>query len=204
MELQELKDIWNQSDQQAERQFRINFDSLKKISIEKAKSILWPLQFNAIVETLVNALFLPPVLRFLVGYSSQPKFLIPALLLALMLLFTIAWNIYSIVLLATIDYQSPIVQTQKKLSNFNYRNSFRQQRLLYILYPVAQSCFLIMFCKAVPGIDLYDHPQFLVLQFVIGFVLVPVMIWIIKLSPDKTIAGALSFLNDIKRFEKED
>ncbi len=204
MELQELKDIWNQSDREVEQQYRINFDSLKKLSIEKAKSLLWPLQFGAIVEIIVNAIFIPPIIRFIISYSFDAKFLIPGLLLASMILFTLAWNIYSLVLLATIDYKSPIIHTQKKLLNFNYRNSFRQQRLLYVLYPLAQTCFLIMFCKAIPGIDLYSYPKFLGLQFFIGLAIVPVIIWIIKLSPDKNMARALNFLNDIKKFEKED
>ncbi len=203
MELEELKSIWVQSDQQAEQEFRINFESLKKISLEKAKSSLFPLKLGAIIEIIVNAAFLPPVVRFLITHKPQLEFALPAFVLAILLLFTIVWNIYSLIFLATIHYRSSIIDTQKKLQTFNYRNTFRQQRLLYILYPIAQTCFLILFCKAVPGIDLYEFPIFLLFQFLIGIAIIPAIIWIIKLSPDKTMDAAISFLNDIKEFEKE-
>lgn len=50
--------------------------------------------------------------------------------------------------------------------------------------------------------DLYSNWKFLILQLLIAFAIVPIIIWISKLSPDKNMDTEIHFLEDIKHFKK--
>jgi hypothetical protein len=203
MELQELENIWNEYDKRIDDRIKVNYKFLKKVSLEKTRSLLLPGKVNAILEVIINFLFLGPLAGFAKTHISDLKFSLPALLLALIVLATIAWNIYGFILLSQIDYRSPIITIQKKLEKFKFQNLYRQQRLLYILLPVSQTLFFIVFCKGLININIYDYPKFFILQFLCGIIVVPLISWIVKISPDKKFNAALHFLNDIKEFEKE-
>ena len=203
MELRELENIWNEYDKRIDDHIKVNYEFLKKLSLEKTQSLLMQGKLTAVIEVIVNFLFLSPVISFALNHISELKYSLPALLLGLIVISTIAWNIYGFVLMTTINYRSPIVAIQKKLERFKFLNLYRQQRLLYILLPIAQTLFFIVFCKGVLNINIYNYPKFFALQFLCAMVIVPFISWIVKISPDKKYEAALHFLNDIKEFEKE-
>lgn len=204
MELQDLKNVWTEYDKRIDDRIKIDYDFLKKISLEKTRSLLIPHKLGAVIEIIINWLFLIPTVRFAINNISLIKFSVPAIVLALIIAATIAWNIYGLILLRMINYKSPVVAIQKKLETFKLRNLYRQQNLLYILYPLCQTLIIIIFCKAVINLNIYHYPYFLLLQFIIAIIIVPAIIWIAKLFPDKSIDTVIHFLKDLKKFEKED
>ena len=204
MELNELKNIWNQLDQGTEAQLKVEPSFMRKVSLQKTQSSLRHLTLGAIVELVVNAAFVIPFAGLAIRYLDEPKFAWPPLLLALMGLLTIAWNVYSLFVLNTLKYQDSITAAQKKLARLDYQNLHRQRTLLYILFPLSWAAILILFCKMVLNLDLYQYPTYLILNMVASVVLVPVVIWVSKKFPDRKKEEVLSFLESIRRFEREE
>ena len=131
------------------------------------------------------------------------RFFIPAVILGAVIILTILWNLYSLVIMTTVHLQAPIITIQKKLQKLFVQNNYRQTTLLYVLYPIIQTALFILFCKSFLQLNLYEYPKFLVAQFIVSLAIIPLIIWIYKLSPDRSIPNAVSFLNEIKKFETE-
>ena len=203
MELNELKEIWKQAEVNMNQPLTVDRQFMRKLSLEKTQSSLNYLRLGSIVELVVNFIFFTPFASYAINHFDELKFAIPALLLALMGIATIAWNIYSLFLLSTINYFESITVAQRKLTRYRYNNLFRHRTLLYILVPVSWGAILILFCKVVLHLDLYYFPGFLILNMVSSIALVPIMIWVAKKFPDKKMEDTLRFLDSIKKFESE-
>lgn len=204
MELQELKSIWNQYDKKIDKEIKMDFQSFKKISLEKTQSGLTHLKIGAVIELVFNFICFWPVVRYSQHHISELKFVWPAIMLAILIALGMAWNIYSLVFLSNFNYKAPIAATQKKLANFNYWNLYRQMQIMYVLIPLSWGGMLIVFCKAILQIDIYTHPWFLIMNVVASILIVPPLIWFMKKLPDKKMEEALAFLESIKKFEQED
>ncbi len=204
MELQELENIWNEYDKRIDDRVKVNYQFLKKISVDKTQSLLFPGKLSAVLEAIINFLFLSLILSFAINNPWNLKYSLPAFALTLIILATIAWNIYGFILLTTINYRSPVITIQRRLENYKFQNLYRQQQLLYIIYPLSQTLFMIIFCKGMLNLNIYNHPVFLIVQFIASICIIPFVIWIVKITPDKKMEAALHFLNDLKRFEKEE
>jgi hypothetical protein len=54
------------------------------------------------------------------------------------------------------------------------------------------------------NLELSGHLDIILYAVIAGVVVVPFVVWIIKLFPDKDMESAISFLDAIKKFERED
>ena len=204
MELNELKEIWKQAEVGIDQPLTVNREFMRKLSLEKTQASLNYLRLGAIVELVVNFIFLTPFASYAINHSDELKFAIPALILTSMGIATIAWNIYSLILLSTINYFESITVAQRKLTKYRYNNLFRQRTLLYILVPLSWGAILILFCKVFLNLNLYHYPGFLIMNLVASIAIVPIMIWVAKIFPDRKMEETLGFLQSIKKFENEE
>jgi hypothetical protein len=203
MELNELKNIWKQAEYDMNQPLTVDRQFMRKLSLEKTQSSLNHLRWGAIVEIIINFVFVAPIAGYAFNHLHELKFAIPALLLVLMGVGTIAWSIYCLILLSTLHYFDSITRAQKQLTRFRYQDLFRQRTLLYILVPLSWGAILILFCKVVLHLDMYQYPGFLLMNMAASIALVPVMIWVAKKFPDKKMEETLAFLETIKKFESE-
>jgi len=203
MELQELVSIWNQQDQKLEGNLKVNRRLLKKVSMDKAKSLLSEFKLESILEAVINALFFWIILQFVWGQWPAIKFVVPGIVLLVTIFLSFLGNMYALTSLASIGYESSVVEAQKKIERLSFYQRL-DRNSLYVIIPLFSLFFPIWFAWAFLGLDLFDILGIgWVYHFIGSFVIAAIIVWFLKKFPDKKMAKAIRFLEEIKKFEKE-
>ncbi len=198
MNFEELSGIWNSADLELEKSIKINKELVKKIGFRKVKSRLAAVKWTAIFEIVVGLLFLNFLGLFLVGNLSEPRFFIPALVLAVVTLFGLIFEINRLVLFYGIDSQLAVVEAQKKLIRLKKMEVWDKYSLLVII-PMFSAPFLIVIAKGFADFSLYEFGTSWMLYFTAGSLVVAVIIsFILMRFPDKRLIESIEFLDDLK------
>ena len=201
MELQELANIWNGSDNKLENTIKINKSLFMEASINRIKTELSPISRNSFFEIIVNLLFLFLMLKYSVSNLSAIKFLIPGLILIVFTCYNLIFCIKKLFLIYGIDAQNPVLLTQKKLEMLKLMK-IKEIQMLYIFIPLLAPVFLIVGANAFLNIDLYQFINWLIAQTAAGILIAAIIVYILKKFPDKNLDRTISFLNEIAEAEK--
>ena len=71
MELNELKEIWKQAEVGNDQPLTVNREFMRKLSLEKTQASLNYLRLGAIVELVVNFIFLTPFASYAINHSDE-------------------------------------------------------------------------------------------------------------------------------------
>lgn len=201
MELHELANIWNGSDNKLENTIKINKSLFMEASINRIKTELSPISRNSFFEIIVNLLFLFLMLKYSVSNLSAIKFLIPGLILIVFTCYNLIFCIKKLFLIYGIDAQNPVLLTQKKLEMLKLMK-IKEIQMLYIFIPLLAPVFLIVGANAFLNIDLYQFINWLIAQTAAGILIAAIIVYILKKFPDKNLDRTISFLNEIAEAEK--
>ena len=201
MELHELANIWNGSDNKLENTIKINKSLFMEASIKRIKTELSPISRNSFFEIIVNLLFLFLMLKYSVSNLSAIKFLIPGLILIVFTCYNLIFCIKKLFLIYGIDAQNPVLLTQKKLEMLKLMK-IKEIQMLYIFIPLLAPVFLIVGANAFLNIDLYQFINWLIAQTAAGILIAAIIVYILKKFPDKNLDRTISFLNEIAEAEK--
>jgi len=202
MELHELKNIWNGADNKMESALKINKSLFMEVSINRIKSNLTSLRWTSYFEIIFNLLFLIYIINFSISHFSEIKFLVPALLLIAFSVYNLVFSYNKLSLHFSINAETPVLYTQKKLEKLKLLELREKQMLLYII-PLFSSIFLIVGAKAFLDIDLYRYLIWLIAQTAASVVIAIIIVFMLKKFPDKNLQKTISFLNEIAETEKE-
>lgn len=202
MELHELTNIWNGSDNKMESTVKINKSLFMEVSINRIKTELSPIRRTSFFEIIVNLLFLFIMIKFSVSQLSEIKFLIPGLLLIAFNCYSIIFSLKKLYLLYSIKAETPVLLTQKKLEKLKLME-IREKHMLYIFIPLLSPVFLIIGAKAFLNLDLYLFINWLIAQTAGSILIAAIIVYVLKKFPDKNLDRTLKFLNEIAETEKE-
>jgi len=203
MELQELTKIWKDYDGQLDNKLKINHRILKSISMDKVKSMLSEFRISSIIELLIEIPFVYYLIHFVIGQWLTIQFVLPALILIALMLLSVTLNAYKLSTMMTIGYNASVIGVQKKLQRLWYYERM-DINSLYVAIPVFTFCFFIVFAKALLGINLYHFFGIWWGYHLLGTLVIAIIIvWFLKKFPDKNMAKAMKFLEEIKGFEQE-
>lgn len=202
MELHELTNIWNGSDNKMESTVKINKSLFMELSINRIKTELSPIRWTSFFEIIVSFLFLFLMIKFSVSHLSEIKFLMPGLLLILFSCYSIIFSLNKLYLLSGIKAETPVLLTQKKLKNLKLME-IRERQMLYIFIPLFSPVFLIVGAKAFFNLDLYQFINWLIAQTAASILIAAIIVYVLKKFPDKNLDRTLSFLREIAETEKE-
>lgn len=202
MELHELQNIWNGSDNKMENTVKINKSLFMEVSINRIKTELSPTRRTCFFEIIVNLLFLFIMIKFSVSQLSEIKFLIPGLLLIAFSCYSIIFSLKKLNLLYDIKAETPVVLTQKKLEKLKHME-IREKHMLYIFIPLLSPVFLIVGAKAFFNSDLYLFINWLIAQTAASILIAAIIVYVLKKFPDENLDRTLKFLNEIAETEKE-
>ncbi len=202
MELHELTNIWNGSDNKLESTVKINKSLFMEVSINRIKTELSPLTWTSFFEIIVSFLFLFIMIKFSVSQLAELKFLIPGLLLILFSCYSIIFSLQKLYLLFGIKAETPVLLTQKKLKKLKLME-IRERQMLYIFIPLFSPIFLIVGAKAFFNLDLYLFINWLIAQTAASILIAAIIVYVLKKFPDKNLDRTLKFLNEIAETEKE-
>ena len=155
MELQELKDLWQQQDDKLERQLKLNVHLLKKMELKNTRSALRTATIDPVLSLVFGLLILIPLAIFTFNHIRQLQYAGPAFGLGLYALLLIIDSISRLSIINQIDYDGPIIQIQRqveKLSIHNLRYTLPLNCCWIILWLLAT----IVALKAFANFDFYS------------------------------------------------
>ena len=203
MELEELVKMWNEQDQGLDNKLQVNRRLLKTVSLDKVKSLLSEFTLESILEAGLNALFFWFILQFVWDQWPLIKFVVPGIVLLVTTFLSFLGNMYELLSLASIGYESSVVEVQKKIERLRFFQRM-DRNSLYVIIPLFSLFFPIWFAWAVLGLDLFDILGIgWVYHFIGSLAIAAIIVWFLKRFPDRKMAKAIQFLEEIKKFEKE-
>ncbi len=203
MDLQELVTIWNSADQALGKKIKINQTLFKEVSVNKIRSMLGEFKWTQFIEISVNALFLIYLMGFFIDYFSILKFSAPAVVLICLMIYGLGFNIYMLKLFYRINVRSSVLQTQRIIEKVRYYQAI-YIKMLYVIIPLFSAPFLIIIVKAIFDFDVYVLGNWLYYYVAVSFIIALIVVYFLRRFPDRNVEKALSFLREIRDFEKDE
>jgi len=136
MELDELRQTWNEHTRKLDRILSLNLQGLKTAQLDNTRSALGRFRAFRLRELAVGILVLVLMGYYIAGRISIPTLAIPAYIVFASFLVPVIANIRQLILLERISYADPITTIQRKLEEIklHYLRSFRLPVLMLPLY----------------------------------------------------------------------
>src|SRR5688500_1244626 len=115
MELQDLKDRWNEYDRKLDANLRLNTRVLREFGLNRVDSSLRRLTRLIVFELLMGLLAAVMLGSFIVDHLGEMRFLVPAVALDVFVVYFVGWSIRQWMALRSLDYGESIVTIQRRL-----------------------------------------------------------------------------------------
>ncbi|HEX7831291.1 MAG TPA: hypothetical protein VF787_16665 [Thermoanaerobaculia bacterium] len=218
MELDDLKARWQDLDRKLDATLHLNTRLVRNSMLGRTESALRNLTWITSASIAMTFFVLLAIGSFLADHILEVRFAAPALVLHISAIAMFAASIHELVTLRSVDYSAPVVSLQKKIETVRVSRIATTKWVLW-LAPLLWLPMLIVFLKAILGIDLYAiaSPAWLISNFVFGVLFLVAMIWIARHVPVQSpfmqrllddIAGrnvtrARAALEDVAAFERD-
>lgn len=222
MELDALKQSWQDHDRKLDANLRLNTVRLYNVTLGKAGTALRRLSRLLKVGLFFDALILVGLGSFMADHVTEPRFLVPALALHLFVLLLAIDGGRQVVAIGSLDIGQPIVEIQKRMESLRLQR-LRALRLVLLFSPLIWIPMLIVALKGLLGVDAYaifDH-GWLAANVLFGLAVIPLAVWLSRRYADRMqrspmvqrllrdLAGynlnaATAYLGTLERFEREE
>ena len=204
MEFEELSNIWNKSDLELEESVEFNKELVKRVGVNKIKSGLYEIKWEAIIEIVVGIFFFKFLGGFIFEHFTEIKFLIPALFLFNLTLFGVLTEGFRLYLYYSISPNDPVLKVQQKLARLRYMEFVEIYSLLVII-PLFSAPFFIVIAKAFLHISLYEFNLSWLISYTAGSVVIAlILVIVLRLFPNKNLTNAIAFMKDLKENKSDD
>src|SRR5580658_5358187 len=154
MELDELKEKWAEHDRKLDLSIRLNRQLMRETYTKRAKWALWRLA----AMLALGSIFMLVVIVFLGAFTAKnwamPRFTIPAILLDIAAIATLAALNAQIGMALSIDYTQPIAAIQKRLETLR-KFRIRYTQAIFVISFLLWAPMFIVFMKTFLGADVY-------------------------------------------------
>ena len=197
MNFEELASAWKANDQTLDSTIKVNKLLIKNLAFRKIKSSLYEIKWTGFFELAVNILFYFFLTSFIGNHEGQLEFLIPAICLMALTIVEVAFEIFKLYQILTLDAQESGLKVKEKLTLLK-RLEIIDINSLYIIIPVFSGPFFLILAKGLLGINLYQFDLTWMVQYVIGsFVVAIILVFILKRFPNEKLKAAMEFLNKL-------
>jgi hypothetical protein len=221
MELDELKQTWNEHARKLDRVLRLNLESLKATKLDKTQFALSRFKAMRVFEIVTGIAVLIPLGFYISHRVAVLTLSIPALIFAASVLIPVIGSIRQLVLLGQIDYAEPVTVIQRKLEEIklNYLRSIRWPVLMLPLYMV----YIVLGFNVLFGVNILAHGDgtFFWVNLIVSLIFLAPAIWVFRNlsfsnignpvirvlvhgAGGKQMIAAMEFLNALREFETED
>lgn len=204
MELDELKNTWQQYDQKLEENLKLNEQLFRSLKLDHSRKAM----FRPLLTDIFNVLILFIMLLIATTHLRE---LFPDLILRISILgfllyciICITLSIKRIIALTNIDYyNSTVVELQKKISDF--KKMYQKFKIIEmvcipLLFGLPFLVLKIQYQEDIHSIPLIVLAIGLILGLGLGCLLYQ---WLYKHLYDKQIKATNHFLKELEEFEKE-
>ncbi len=221
MDLDQLKSLWSKNNRTLEASLRLNTLLLERANLGETQDHLGRLGRGIWLELAVNAIAVLLAGSFAASHVSEPRFLVPAIVLWSYALALVVAGIVQLVALSKLDYDEPIVAIQTSLERLRVAR-IRTTLAVLLFAPLLWLPLLIVCARGFFGVDVYAaaSPGWLTANLLAGLAVIPLALvvtrrWgsrIAQSSPMRSLAddiagrslvAALATLDAIHRFAEE-
>jgi len=222
MELDDLKQSWQEADRKLDAGLRLNTVRFYVTTLRKAETALRRLSWFLWLDLLVDIPIVVWLGSFIADHIAEPRFVIPAAILDLFVIALLGLGIRQLVALGKADPGAPVVALQKQTERLRIER-LRATKLTLLLAPLLWIPMLIVGLKGFLGVDawaVFDR-AWLAGNLVFGVAFVLLALWISRRYADRMerspfvqrvmrdLAGynlnaALGYLGALERFEAEE
>ena len=204
MELENLKNKWEQFDAKLTENLKFNEKLLKRLNYRNSKN---EMQKLLVAEQLnIAGLFIAFI--FFTAYSTrlinELQYSIPGFFGSLLLLVYIGFSVIKVSRLSTVNYfDSSILDLQSKLAKIKIL-ILRLRRIEYLLIPLLMLSLLPITFISIADTDIYAHIDKLWLQILLIFGFAITFVFVILINKnlyDRKMKNAENFLKEIAHFE---
>jgi hypothetical protein len=177
-DLDDLKALWAEHDRKLERSLRLNRRLLEEASLGRARSALGRLKALVAIDLAGNAISAVALVAFASAFP-EPRFVLPAIVLALGALALANGNIRQLIA-ARIDPGEPIARAQRRLEELRHLR-VKCVRWTLLLAPLAWPPLAIVALKVLFDVDAWIAPGVAWLAANLAFgIAVPVIAWAVS------------------------
>jgi hypothetical protein len=222
MDLDQFKTTWNNYDEKLNASLQLNRKLLREITVNKVDAALRRHSRNVIIELVFDFVLLLWLGSFIGEHLDTWQFALPALVLHIFVILLASPAISQLVLLYSINYAAPILTIQKQVEQLRVLQ-IRLEKWPLLLAPFLWVPIVIVGAKGLFAINMYTfwEPIQIVVNVLFGLAFIPVMwlvarylsqylpdwAWLQRFRDDllgRNLVAATGFLQEIKRFERED
>jgi hypothetical protein len=181
MELDELKEKWEEYDRKLEVNLRLNRRLLRDSYTARARFALWRLAGMLALGSIPILAVIVALGRFIAANWDAPRFVAPAMVLDIMAIAALATLIAQIVLALGMDYSQPIAVLQKRLEILR-KLRIRYVQAIFLTMTLTWDPIFIVVMKAALGVDVYRtfDTAWLVGNVAVGFAILAVGYWLAR------------------------
>lgn len=201
MEFQELSRVWQDADQALQKKIQLDLPLLEEIDQRKVRPQLTSYLINVLIELGVGLAFQSFLNGFIGQHLDQTPFLIPALLLAGLNIYSILFNGYQLYLYFQTNLNKPILEAQRMIARLRFLERVDTYSLLAII-PLFAGPFLIVMAKHFLDLDLYLFKENFLPFFLMNVGVAIIIVSLLRLFPDKRLKESQEILNSISQMEE--
>lgn len=181
MELDELKAIWQNNEAHFERTLQLNAELIEERRLRESGRHLRRLTAGITLEAAFNLVAVLAIASFAADHVREPRFFVPALLLAAYAIAIFAANVRQIVDLRSIDFAEPVVGVARRLETLRLRR-IRTTLATLLFAPLMWAPLAIVAARGFFGIDLYAvaDPRWLTANGLFGLAVIPAAIFVAR------------------------
>jgi len=220
MNLDELKQPWNEHARKLDHGLSLNAQAIKAAHLDKTRSALDRAKKFLLFELFIGIALLVAGGSYIANHFYVPTLAIPAFIFAASVLVAVIGDIRELSLLGQISYADPVTTIQKKLERTKLY-FLRTLRLMVLMLPLYM-VYVVLGLNLFFGWDILAHgnPAFLWSNFVFSAILIGPTVWIFRNlnfenagnpviralvsgSGGKEMIAAMQFLKTVQDFESD-
>lgn len=180
MELDELKNRWQELDRKLDANLRLNARLVRTSVIGSAQNSLRWLMLRTVAGTTMQIILVLLTGSFLADHIREFRFAVPALLLHASAIALLGTSIHQLVTLQSIDYAAPVLAIQRKLETLRM-SRIRETKWTLFASPLLWAAMLVVLAKSI-GVDLWrvELRNWIIGNFAFGLLFLGAMIWIAR------------------------
>jgi hypothetical protein len=180
--LDAMKSVWEAQDRKMDEILRINRQLFIAAKLGKVRTPLRMFMIWLGIEIALLVLALSVVGNFLAGSITEIRFVWPAVMMDVWLIFTLACTVRQLVMAKRIAFDLPIAALQRQIADLRILRLTAVRWELLTGQLVWWIPLIVVALKMLFGVDAYRYlsPGYILTNLLLGIALIPLVIWLAK------------------------
>ena len=203
MELDELKSLWHNHDNQLENHLTVNAQILRQLKLNRAGNEFRRLMNFEIVSVIGEFLALAVIARLVIPYSQMPLYTALGYISGALMMMYLFFSMLRLAGFSKLcSYDESVVKVQKELAS-QKKQVLRFRRIELFTLPVCFITCIPFLSEVLYGFEMLQYPgRYAAGVAVSCMIAIPLTVWIYRVFYDRRIASAEAMLRSIADFEK--